>query len=253
MDLGFFDGNAFIGSGQRGTWRPAPDRDAMLAAMDDAGIERALVWHVGQQDWSVADGNDLASAAAAGAERLWGCWTLLPPQTGELPPVGKLFDRMRRERIRAVRLFPGDHRYVAGRTALGTLLDALARRRVPVFLSLERGGFDYPAVDRLLAEFPRLSVVLCDVGVWGVDRFLRPLLDRFPLLRAETSCLALHDAVLEPLVHRHGAGRFLFGSGFPERLPASAMLPLVHAELSDDEKRLIASGNLERLIGEVKL
>jgi predicted TIM-barrel fold metal-dependent hydrolase len=253
MDPVFFDCNAFIGSGQRGTWRPAADRAGMLAAMDEAGIARALVWHVGQQDWSVADGNDLASAAVAGTERLWGCWTVLPPQTNELPSGAELFERMRRERIRAVRLFPGDHRYVAGRTALGTLLDSLARKRVPVLLSLERGGFDYPAVDRLLGEFPRVPFVLCDVGVWGVDRYLRPLLDRFPLLRIETSCLALHDAVLEPLVRRHGAGRFLFGSGFPDRLPASAMLPLVHAELSDDEKGLIASGNLERMIGEVRL
>ena len=253
MDLRFFDCNAFIGAGQKGTWKPAGDRAQMLAAMDDAGIERSLVWHVGQQDWSVADGNALASAAVAEEQRLWGCWTILPPQTGETPPERQLFDRMRRERICAVRMFPGDHRFVPTRTALGSLLAAISRRRIPLLLSLERSGMDFLQLDQLLSDFPRLCCILCDVGVWGVDRCIRPLLERFPRVHVETSCLALHDGVLEPLVRRYGAARFLFGTGFPDRLPASAMLPLVHAEITDDEKRLIASDNLERMIEEVKL
>jgi predicted TIM-barrel fold metal-dependent hydrolase len=249
----FFDANAALGSMQRGTWRPATDRAAMLAAMDLAGIERALVWHLGQLDWSVPEGNELTSAAVAGEGRLWGCWTLLPPQTGELPPVAQLLERMKRERIRAVRLFPGEHRYVAGRTALGPLLDTLRRRRVPVFLSLERGGVDYPLVDRLLAEFPGLPCVLCDVGVWGVDRFTRPLLERHPGLVLETSCLTLQDGVLDALVRDYGAGRLAFGTGFPDRHPASAMLPLVRADISDEDRQTIASGTLERVLGRVRL
>jgi len=253
MDLGFFDCNAFIGSAQKGTWKPARSRAEMLAAMDDAGIDKALIWHVGQQDWSIAEGNDLLSEAVGSEERLWGCWTILPPQTGEIPEGDALYARMKTERIRAVRIFPNDHRFVAGRTALGAVLDGLAKRRVPLLISVERGGADYAMVDRLLAEFPRLPCVLCDVGIWGVDRFTRPLLERFPEMRVETSYVALHDGVLESLVRRFGAARFLFGTGFPDRLPASAMLPLAHAPINDDDKQLIASGNLERLLGGVKL
>jgi hypothetical protein len=238
-DLVFYDANAFLGSSQRGTWRPAADRAAMIAAMDEAGIEKALVWHVAQQDWSIPEGNALASRAVGGEERLWGCWTLLPPQTGEVPTGAELYERMKRHRIRAVRL--------------GSTLDGLARRNVPLVLSMERGGVDYPLVDRLLAEFPRLPCILCDVGVWGVDRFTRPLLERFPHLFLETSCLALHDGVLDSLVRAYGAGRFVFGTGFPERHPASAMLPLVHADMSEEDKQAIASGTLARLLGRVKL
>ena len=252
-DVVFFDCNAFLGSAQTGTWKPAGDRAALLAAMDESGIEKALVWHVAQRDWSIPEGNALASAAVAGEERLWGCWTLLPPHTGETPCGAALHERMKKERIRAVRLFPGDHRFVAGRTALGSLLDGLARRGVPLFLSMERAGIDYPMVDRLLAEFPRLPFVLCDVGVWGVDRYTRPLLERFPNVYLETSCLMLHDGVLDALVRAYGARRLLFGTGFPDRHPASAMLPLVHADMSEDDKRMIASGNVERLLGRVRL
>jgi predicted TIM-barrel fold metal-dependent hydrolase len=253
MDLSFFDCNTFIGAAQKGTWHPAGGRAEMLAAMDAAGIDNALVWHVGQQDWSIAEGNDILSAEIAGESRLWGCWTLLPPHTDEIPAERELFARMKAERIRAARIFPGDHRYVPSRTALGSLLDALVKRRMPLILSLERGGLDYTSIDRLLTEFPRLVCVLSDIGIWGVDRYTRPLLARFPGVHIETSYLALHDGVMGPLVERYGAARFLFGSAFPDRLPASAMLNLVHADIGDTEKKMIAGGNLARLLQEVKL
>ncbi len=249
----YFDCNAFIGSAQKGTWNAATGRAGILAAMDDAGIARALIWHVAQQDWSVAEGNALLSEAVGAEERLWGCWTILPPHTGEIPDGKELFRRMRAERIRAVRIFPTDHRFVAGRTALGSVLDGCIDRRVPLFVSIERGATDYAVVDRLLGEFPRLRCVLCDVGIWGVDRYLRPLLARHAGVRVETSYLALHDGVLESLVRAYGAERFLFGTGFPDRLPASAMLTLRHAEITDAEKRSIAGANLESLVAEVKL
>ncbi len=253
MELSFFDCNAFIGSAQKGTWKPARGRAEILSEMDHAGIDKALLWHVGQQDWSIPDGNDLLSQAVSEEPRLWGCWTILPPHTNEIPSGSLLYERMKKERIRAVRIFPSDHRFVPSRTALGEVLDGLAKRSVPLFLSVERGGTDYATIDRLLAELPRISCVICDVGIWGVDRYIRPLLERFPGVRVETSYLALHDGVLESLVKAYGAERLLFGTGFPDRLAASAMLPLLHAEVSDDDKRLIAGANLERIIGGVRL
>jgi predicted TIM-barrel fold metal-dependent hydrolase len=253
MDLSFFDCNAFIGSAQKGTWRPARGRSEMLAVMDAAGIDKALIWHIGQQDWSIPGGNTLVSEAVAGQDRLWGCWTILPPQTDEIPEGDALYARMKDERIRAVRIFPANHRFVPSRTALGKVLDGLAKRGVPLFLSVERGGTDFAVVDRFLQEFPRVTCVLCDVGIWGVDRYTRPLLERFPRLFLETSYLALHDGVLEETVRKYGSSRLLFGSAFPDRLPASAMLPLRHANITDDDKRAIASGNLERLLERVKL
>lgn len=251
-DLDFFDCNAFLGGAEKGTWKPARGRAEILAVMDAEGIGRALVWHVGQQDWSAPGGNGLLAAEVREEPRLWGCWTVLPPHTGEVPTGDALFTAMREARVRALRIFPGTHRYVPGRTALGGVLDAASRRRIPLFLSLLRSGMDWACVDGFLAEFPDLLCVLCDVGIWGVDRFLRPLLARFPGVRAETSLLALHDGVLDRLVQDFGARRFLFGSGFPDRLPASAMLPLIHADMSGEDRRRIAGGNLSGMIGEAE-
>jgi predicted TIM-barrel fold metal-dependent hydrolase len=253
MAISFFDCNTFMGSAQTGTWKPARGRAELLAAMDRDGIDTALAWHVGQQDWSIPEGNELLAREIGNEPRLWGCWTIVPPQTDELPPPAELFARMGPARIRALRIFPAAHNFVPGRTALGALLEGCVKRRIPLLLSVERGETGYPVIDRLLQEFPRLTCILCDIGVWGVDRFIRPLLERFPGVRVETSHLALHDGVLPPLAKKYGARRFVFGTGFPDRLPASAMLSLRHADIDDAWKEAIASGNLEQVLQEVKL
>ena len=89
MPLRFVGCNAFIGSAQKGTWKPGPDRAALLAQMDVAGIDTALIWHVGQRDRSIQEGNALASAAVGSEERLRGCWRLpSPKKTSEASCIG---------------------------------------------------------------------------------------------------------------------------------------------------------------------
>ena len=251
--LDFFDFNAALGSSQAGTWHPAVDRAGLLSAMDETGIKESLAWHIGQQEWSAADGNQLLADMVNGEPRLRGCWTILPPVTKELPGPAAFFAAMRERRIGALRAFPGDHRWVLCRESLGPLLDGIVERRIPLLLSLRRGGVTWPMVYEFLREAPLLVCVLCDLGDWGCDRYFRPLLDRYPGVHVETSVLALHDAVIETVVPAHGADRLVFGTGFPDRSPAAAMLPLVHADIPDEAKRAIASGNARRLLSETKL
>ena len=51
---------------------------------------------------------------------------------------------------------------------------------------------------------------------------------------------------------RYGPKRLLFGSAFPNTGPGGAMLTLAHADISDEEKQLIAAGNLDRLLAEAQ-
>ena len=48
-----------------------------------------------------------------------------------------------------------------------------------------------------------------------------------------------------------GASRLIYGSGMPRIAPGVAMTTVTHAWVNDEEKQLIAAGNLERLLGEV--
>jgi predicted TIM-barrel fold metal-dependent hydrolase len=230
---------------------PAPTAEVLLAEMDRAGVERALVWHIAQHDASAQEGNRLLAEAIRPHPRLAGCWALLPSHTRELPPPEAFFRAMRKANVPALRIFPGAHGYLANSLALGDWLEPLAARRIPLFVSVKR-GMDWPGVYALLAEFPTLTCVICDHGCWGQDRYFRPLLTRYPNVHIDSAQYFL-DGGLESLVTDYGAGRLLFSSGFPESHFGGMMLALRHARIPDEAKRAIASSNLERLLAEEAL
>lgn len=252
MKLDLFDSNLFIGRPTRGAHAPAAVLPELITALDQAETRRALVWHVAQRDVSPLTGNVMLGEALAGAgsDRLWGCWTIAPPQTDAVL-CGDFFAQMKHQRITALRAFPTPHNYLLDRVVFGHWLDEMAERRIPLLLSLEK-GIAWPAVYHLLDQCPKLTCVLCDIGIWGVDRYTWPLLDHYPNVYVETSLLALEDGGVEATVAHAGAGRLLFGSAFPERYPESAILQLLHAEISEADKQQVASGNLERLLTEAQ-
>ena len=133
----------------------------------------------------------------------------------------------------------------------GKWLDEVSERQIPVLLSIEH-GVSWPVAYSLLADYPLLTCVLCDTGIWGVDRYTWPLLEQYPNVYLETSLVALEDGGMEAIVRRYGADRLLFGSGFPDRYPESAILQLLHADITLDDRRRIAGGNLKRLAEQVQ-
>ena len=222
----------------------------LFQALDGTGITRGVVWHVAQRDGGPDIGNALVSEAIASDDRALGCWSLVPPQTDRDVMTEDFFDRMRAGRIVALRAFPDAHRYQLGRVTFGSFLDEVADRQIPLLLSL-RLGLDWPGVYRLLAEYPTLTVVLCELGLWGQDRMTWPLLAEYPNVYLESSLVSLEAGGLEAVVAAYGAERILFGSGFPLHYPHAAVLALLHAELSAADREKIAGGNLRRLLGEV--
>jgi len=247
----FFDCNVFFGSPLKRLLAPLPTVEMLLAEMDRAGIEKALVWHIAQHDVSPQVGNQLLAEAIRPHPRLMGCWTILPNQTREFPPPQVLFQQMKEQRIAALRIFPNSHRFLANAVSLGEILERMVARRIPLLISLRR-GMDWRDIYALLAAFPDLTCVICDHGCWGMDRMFRPLLERYPHVYIDTAQYLL-DGGLEALVADYGASRVLFGSGFPESYLGGMMLTLRHARIPEEAKVAIASGNLERILQEEEL
>jgi predicted TIM-barrel fold metal-dependent hydrolase len=247
----FFDCNVFFGLPAIRPIAPVPTAEALLSEMDRAGIQKALVWHIAQHDASPRIGNQLLAEAIQPHPHLVGCWTVLPSHTREFPPVQELFRQMQQARVAALRIFPSAHRFLANAVTMGDVFDAMVARRVPLFVSVRR-GLDWPGIYDLLADFSDLVCVVCDHGCWGMDRYFRPLLARYPHLYVDTAQYLL-DGGLESLVADYGATRLLFGSGFPESYFGGMMMALRHAQISDQAKAAIAGGNLERILQEVQL
>jgi predicted TIM-barrel fold metal-dependent hydrolase len=247
----FFDCNVFFGLPMRRPLAPVPTVEGLLGEMDRAGVEQALVWHIAQHDASPQMGNRLLADAIAPHPRLVGCWTVLPNQAHEFPAPEAFAAQMKQARVKALRVFPRSHRFLANGASIGDWLELMMARRIPLFVSVRR-GMEWQDVYALLAEFPSLVCVICDHGCWGMDRMFRPLLERYSHVYVDTAQYLL-DGGIEALVADYGPGRLLFGSGFPELYLGGMMLALRHAQIGNGDKAAIASGNLERILAEVEV
>ncbi len=246
--LDFFDCNVAIGKVKTPMPGGIVDAPRLLAEMDRYGIREALVYHVLAKRNAPMRGNRLAADAAQQSGRLHPCWLLLPPATGETPPLDALPDAMRAADVRAVRIAPdaGTHSWSLAKVVCGTLMQWLAERRIPLFVEL--GALTWDQVDSLMEGYPGLRLVLFDV-TYRISRDLYPRLEAYPDLHLETSGLQQHCGI-QDICERFGASRLLFGSRLPYLCPGAARHAVENAGISEAEKALIAGGNLRRLLAE---
>ncbi len=246
-ELEFVDCNCAFGPYRTRVFRFALTASELIEEMDFSNISRALVYHTAMRYDHPSVGNELLSAQIADQPRLLATWALLPSQTGEQPPPSTFLRQMHRSQVRALRLFPDDHRYFLDETTWGDQLAVYAERRIPIFV---RASLD--KVAGLLKSFADLVVVTGSQGSNPLDRYAWPLVEKFPNLIFETSGY-LVDGGIEEFCKRYSASRLIFGSGLPENSSGAAMLALARAEISDAERQAIASNNLCRLLAEARL
>ncbi len=252
MKIKFFDANAYIGTQMLGVYKSAATAAELLEKMDEVEIEKALVYHMAQFDYSPEEGNKMLVETMAGNKRLFGCWTLLPPQTEEVI-ADNFFTQMKKNRIFALNLFPVHHRFLLNGVVFGEFFKELIKRKIPLVLSMREGGATWEMLYSLLKEFPNLTCILTDLSIWGVDRYTFPLLEKYEKVYLESGVLSLHEGSFEMTVKKFGAKRLVFGTGFPEKYQEASMLHLLHSNISKTDKQKIAAGNMEKLLSEVKL
>lgn len=246
-DLRLFDCRALVGLPAQPPPAVARTPQDLLAEMDRCGVDEALV-HSDETDMSSAvTTNGAITAFCAASERLHPVWRILPPQT-EMP-VDELLGKMRHCGVRILSARPVSAHFLLNGLTFGELFEAMIERRVPLFL--DRGDTPWPMVIELLRDFPRLILCYVGGGNWGHDRFARPVMRAFDTFYMDTSDYEL-DGGIKALVEGFGPQRLLFGSGYHRRPMGSASLQLRNLDLADDAKELIAHGNLERLLREVK-
>ena len=243
----FFDGTCGFGPYRTRVFRFARTATELLEEMDFCGIDQVLVYHTAQRFDLPAVGNDLLLKEVDGHSRLIPTWTILPSQTGEQPSLEKLLPAMNEYGVRALRLFPEDHRYFLDDITWGDQMAVYMERRIPLFIktSLDKIG-------NLLRAFPDLVVITGTQGSNPLDRYAWPLIEKYPNLHLETAGY-LVDGIIEAFCQRYGAGRLIFSSGFPDHANGAALLMLAQADISENERQAIAGDNLSRLLAEAIL
>ena len=149
--------------------RQAQNAEELLKDMDFCGVEQSFVYHQAMFDTDPIYGNQLIlNEATKVAERLHATWTILPPITESFFEPEHLISEMKRLNVRALRAYPHRNRYLLNRVTMGDLLDAMCERNIPLFLSPYE---EWQFIFAVLAEFPRLTVIISNYGLWGSDRF----------------------------------------------------------------------------------
>jgi predicted TIM-barrel fold metal-dependent hydrolase len=130
----------------------------------------------------------------------------------------------------------------------GELLEYLQAHSVVTLIARE--AIAWETLVGLLTDFPRLVIVLLEVG-YRVDNFLFPLLRRFPTLHFDSASYLAHRQ-LESYVKRLGYDRLLFSSRLPLFTPASSLGVLASARIPDAARLAIGGGNLRRLLAQAQ-
>ncbi|MCC7350046.1 MAG: amidohydrolase family protein [Phycisphaerales bacterium] len=247
----FLDCNCFVGTPvHRDIWSPV-DAKALVGQMDQAGIAKALVWHIAQLELHPSVGNDLLLRDIEPfKDRLIPRLAIPCPHTDEMGDMDEWFARALSTGVGAMQICQPRGSYLVRPEVVGGIARKLLQHQIPLIYSIERGG-NWNELYDLLKAFPELRIIISDLGVWPADRMFRPLLDLYPNVMVEISQYFVPGGV-ESNVMRYGAGRLLYGSGFPACYHGALMLLTAHAKISEADKAAIAGGNLQRLIEQVR-
>ena len=217
--------------------------------MEYYGIGRSLVCHSMAAGYDAAAGNEILSDEIKNYPELSATWAVKPHHMGDFFKPGELRAQMKLNNVKSVRVYPSGRNHNFSVSHYGELFGMLADCKVPVIADSEQVSFE--VASGILSDFPGLRLIITKLH-FGQGNHLYPIMEKHENLYLEVIGLKIYTGI-EDVAKRFGAGRIVFGSSAPLYSGASAVGMVTYANISDDEKEMIAHGNLERLLGEVTL
>lgn len=224
-----------------------------IRAMDDGGVDVALISAWQGPTGSLVSNDEVAEAVRAFPGRLAGVATV-----DLADPMGAVFEIQRRlaEGFVAVRVVPwlwdlppNDRRYYP-------VYVACVEAGVPFCTQIghtgplrrSETGRPIPYLEDVLLDFPELVVVGGHVGFPWMNEVLS-LARKFPNFYIDTSAYAVHRLPPELVSFMRGQGRtrVLFGTNWPMLTPAQCLERINELGLDDEARRLFLGENARRI------
>jgi len=248
--LSFFDANVWLGRPGGFPLAREVEAGAIEGLLTHYSITGCLVSHWHSRTLSAQDGNraleEALPALPASCGAIWTGLPLLPGEAGPIPGLGPLS-----KRVSGVRIFPKTHRFPLTPWAVGSLCRWLSERHLPLFLW--HAEMEWPALYALAKAFPGIAIVVESQPqkILYHVRSLFALMGECPNVFVETSNF-VGQGIVEYTVRNFGVHRLIFGTFLPAGDPLVPIGMLVDADITEDEKVMIAGGNLRRLMCGVK-
>lgn len=232
-----------------GIWEPGE----YLRKMDRFGIERALIVSTAALlDDTVSGNTQVAEVCRRFPERFVGACVVSPTAD----PEGAASAARHRidEGFRAIRLYPGPHRYSPGdHEVLDPVMREAQRAGVPVIVTLRISGSTpfaetpLSGVRSLAGRHPEVAVIVS--GATYAERLpLTRIAAACPNLYVEISHMHGSEAV-RVLCESVGADQVLFGTGMGVLYASPAVRKVMGAEIQDGQRSQVLEGNARRLLG----
>ena len=221
-----------------------------IELMDRFGVDRALVHgnYVRLGGGTAQRSNKLILESIESHDRFEPVLSCSAGPYDRSPTVDDFFGEMRQCGSRALFFCPDPG--MAHPWLYEDLLKGCEDKRVPVLFHVDLTGPDQ--INTLLESFPCLRMILLGLG-YGSDNWLYPLLRRH-----ENLSVCLGHYYIPPygpmkFLDHFSAERLIFGSGLPQFSPGGLISHVSYADISDTDKEKIMSGNITRLLSEVRL
>jgi len=252
--MNFFDCFATIGPRQKMGRSEQYSLKHLLKSMDRCGVDAALVGSTFSVKYDPMWGNRWLCEQIKGSKRLFPVWTALPHQTGEFPSTGRFVKEATAANVRAVRLYPKTQKYFPDKHTLGSLMRALDRAGMTVFIHRDEFvSADSDAVEGFARLKKFLSMYAANRIVflgshWRDVRCVMSLMKQCANLHIELSSFQA-NMIVEEMTPMFGSSRLLFGSNAPGSSPGAARSMIDWAGIPKHDRRQMASRNLMRLLG----
>ena len=248
-EIDYFDCDAMVGRRQIRMPESYDGVDSLLGNMDSYGIGRAVVRHSMSVGFEARAGNALLMEAIKGHDNLCPMWMALPHHAGDFPRPEDFAGDMRASGVKMITVMPREFAFTLSDWCSGPLLNMLEEARVPLLLPLPETNWE--EIREVLEAHPALRLIITDLH-YNCARRLYPLLEAHRHLYIETIGYKVFGGI-EAICSRFGPERLVFGTHAPIYSGGAAIGMISYARISVSEKRLIAAGNLERLMGEARL
>lgn len=231
------------------SWAGDGSADDLLRLMDEAGVEKALVFASATKPEQVRSVNNfMAQLQTESKGRFYAFGTLHPDH----PENAAELERIVELGLHGLKVHPDFQHIYIDEPKMMRIYEAVGDRMPIVFhMGDRRTDFSSPwRLAKVLDDLPHLRVIAAHFGGYSEwDEVKRHLLGRDLWMDTSSTFWELPAPEARELALRHGIDRILLGSDYPAVSPAQAIADVRGMGLSDEENEKIFHLNAEKLFG----